>query len=358
MFAQSDSGSEASVPAAKPIVSTVPFRGSPQSIVDDCFAALGEVFPTVLPDYVPVPVDMNNLPPDVPANGQPAYVCPSPSMTAGAPYALTGEIAIGEDEMYHLRLYLWDTSDQRLVFSDEVVVEDKQGAEDMLPGVLIWIFGWLKETVTEPQQAETIVVEPEDDGLWRFQPFYVKWAQGADVGLFIHQKLGRLEGGSLLPVFLGAFEWHFSERLALEVDPIRLRFLYNGDDFVIGVTFPLLFKGTFRPSVFMIEPYVGLEPMFGLTSDNVPPLSVIAGGQFSMQAGPRSAWTLDIGVSMSVVGKFTVPITGSTYGLLNFYIMGGYKFGFGRSAKSGEQEAPENVQNAENGVVTDNADGE
>ncbi|MDR0553706.1 MAG: hypothetical protein LBG76_02755 [Treponema sp.] len=346
----------------KIVLSTVPFRGSPQYIVDDCFSALLDVLPTTLPNYDPVPVDMNNLPPDVPANGQPAYVCPSPSMTRDAPLALTGEVALGEDGLYHLRLYLWNTSDQRLVFSDEVVVEDRQGAEDMLPGILIWIFGWLKEKSNDVSTPEPILVMADYDDLWRRYPYYFKWGQGLDVGLLVHKEVGRLEGGSLLPSLLGGFEWHFLDFLAVEVDPLRLRFLYNGEDFIIGMAFPLLIKGTFRPHKFMVEPYAGIEAKIGLNS-KVPPISVIVGGQFSLQAGKRSAWTLDIGASLSVVGEFFVPNTGNSYGLLQFSLLGGYKVGIGNIKKKVEkpsqtdkdQETTATEPNTENGDLTDDA---
>ncbi|MDR0553833.1 MAG: hypothetical protein LBG76_03405 [Treponema sp.] len=144
----------------KSIVSTVPFRGSPQNLVDDYFSVLSNIFTSALPEFTPVPVDMNNLPSDVPANGQPAYVCPSPSLTKEAPYALTGEVTLGEDGQYHLRLYLWDTTDQRLIFSDEVVAQNRQECEDYLPGVLNWIFSWqAKEKEKEKELADALAVE-------------------------------------------------------------------------------------------------------------------------------------------------------------------------------------------------------
>jgi len=92
-------------------------------------------------------IDMTNLPDDVPEGGFPPYICPSPSLIKSNPIALTGEITPDpdDDEYMHLRLYLWEMADTRLVFSDELTGYDRGEIAMALPGTLDWLFSWLKK---------------------------------------------------------------------------------------------------------------------------------------------------------------------------------------------------------------------
>ncbi|MDR0599085.1 MAG: hypothetical protein LBG84_03255 [Treponema sp.] len=150
-------------------VAAVPFKGSGTGD-DDIINQFGQVMRQALPKvgpYTAVPVDMNNLPPDVPEGGFPPYVCPSPSM-AQAPYALTGELNHNDDDgMYHLRLYLWEMATNRLLCSDELAAVDRAGCEVVMPSLLGWLFSWLKppdppqkEAEVPPQKEEPRQEEP------------------------------------------------------------------------------------------------------------------------------------------------------------------------------------------------------
>jgi len=96
--------------------------------------------------YRSVVIDMTNLPDDVPDGGFPPYICPSPSLIKSNPIAITGEITPDpdDDEYMHLRLYLWEMADTRLVFSDELTGYDRYEVAMGLPGMLEWLFSWLK----------------------------------------------------------------------------------------------------------------------------------------------------------------------------------------------------------------------
>jgi len=93
-----------------------------------------------------VVIDMTDLPDDVPEGGFPPYICPSPSLIKSNPIAMTGEITPDpdDDEYMHLRLYLWEMADTRLVFSDEITGYDRDEVALGLPGMLEWLFSWLK----------------------------------------------------------------------------------------------------------------------------------------------------------------------------------------------------------------------
>jgi hypothetical protein len=133
--------------ADKKAMSLIPFWGADKNLNVQFDAVLNQVMARH-EQYRPEPVDMNNLPPDVPPGGFPPYVCPSPSMTKDAPYALTGEITSGDDGD-HVRMYLWEMANNRLLFSDELVALDKDQFQGTLPSMLEWLFSW----IGDPAQA-------------------------------------------------------------------------------------------------------------------------------------------------------------------------------------------------------------
>lgn len=119
-----------------------------------------------IPGYRPVPVDMENLPPDVPQGGFPPYVCPSPSMTGDAPYAMTGEVFF-DDELgsWHLRLYFWQMEGTRLIYTDELVAGNGEECAEYLPGLLQWLFAWLDKTAAADEEPVAGAEEPvEEEG--------------------------------------------------------------------------------------------------------------------------------------------------------------------------------------------------
>jgi hypothetical protein len=91
-------------------------------------------------------IDMTNIPEDVPEGGYEPNVCPSPSLTRGLPYAMTGEITEDYDSGgFAMRLYLWRMEGTRLVYSDRMVAFDREVCRLVLPGLLDWMFSFLKD---------------------------------------------------------------------------------------------------------------------------------------------------------------------------------------------------------------------
>jgi len=126
-------------------VALVPFWGPEDQFIQE-FGE--ELYKGVndLQGFRSVIIEMDNLPDDVPEGGFPPYICPSPSLIKSNPIALTGEITPDpdDDEYMHLRLYLWEMADTRLVFSDELTGYDREEVAAGLPGMLEWLFSWLK----------------------------------------------------------------------------------------------------------------------------------------------------------------------------------------------------------------------
>jgi hypothetical protein len=120
--------------------------------------------------YTPYIIDLvNNRPADVPPGGFPSYICPPPSLTAGALYALTGEV--GEDTNYPgeywVRLYLWQLADNRLIVSDMVTASDRDSAAENYPFVLIFLLSKIDESVKMAQSSANlpeIQFMPEREG--------------------------------------------------------------------------------------------------------------------------------------------------------------------------------------------------
>jgi hypothetical protein len=126
-------------------VALVPFWGADENFIQE----FGEVLFEGVNDmqgYRSVVIDMTDLPEDVPEGGFPPYICPSPSLIKTNPIALTGELTPDpdDDEFWHLRLYLWEMADTRLIFSDELTAYDRDECAAAMPGMLEWLFSWLK----------------------------------------------------------------------------------------------------------------------------------------------------------------------------------------------------------------------
>jgi len=127
-------------------VALVPFWGPDEQFIkefgEELYKGVNE-----LQGFRSVIIDMTDLPEDVPEGGFPPYICPSPSLIKSNPIALTGELTPDpdDDEFWHLRLYLWEMADTRLVFSDELTAYDRDECAAALPGMLDWLFSWLKK---------------------------------------------------------------------------------------------------------------------------------------------------------------------------------------------------------------------
>ena len=135
---------------ANETIAVHPLRGSPQEseqisrMAHIFFDAIIHTLPEVPGGYLSYPIDLSLLSPDVPEGGFPPWVCPSPSITRNAVYAITGEMAPdpGIPGGFRLRLYLWQLDGTRLLGSDEMTIE---GPEDLsiLPFFLEWVLSWI-----------------------------------------------------------------------------------------------------------------------------------------------------------------------------------------------------------------------
>jgi hypothetical protein len=122
-----------------------------------------------VPGYVGVyrsfAIDLvNNRPADVPPGGFPPYICPSPSLTAGSAYAITGEVGRSRDNPgeYWVRIYVWQMSNGRLIASDMVNASDRASCAASYPYVLGYLFSVIDENKPTAAQPSDVPLQSID----------------------------------------------------------------------------------------------------------------------------------------------------------------------------------------------------
>jgi len=117
----------------------VPFHGEDANVVrwvqDALYATLREM------GHQPELANMNNLPPGAPPGGFPPFVNPGPSLMGDAHLAITGNISFNSPlQQWHLRLFLWRTTDTGPVLSEDLTITDLASLDLILPYMLRWFF--------------------------------------------------------------------------------------------------------------------------------------------------------------------------------------------------------------------------
>jgi hypothetical protein len=109
--------------------------------------------------YIPYPINLeDDETVDVSSGGLPAYICPQPTLTKDAPYAITGELIEMYDSFYTIRLYLWDMGSRVVLISDELIVDADEAETKYLPQLLAWMLSWIDR---EKLETPEVIVEPE-----------------------------------------------------------------------------------------------------------------------------------------------------------------------------------------------------
>jgi hypothetical protein len=89
-----------------------------------------------------------SLSPDYPPEG--AYL-------GGVRYAVTGEYYVDMDDLQHFQLWLWNSINGSLIYTDEMVFEDMEEANSYLPPMISWVFSHIpvEERITIAEVATT-----------------------------------------------------------------------------------------------------------------------------------------------------------------------------------------------------------
>ena len=147
------------IPLSADVIALHPLKGSPEEIAYDFYNILVRTLPKAQGSYMAYPIDLQRRSPDVPPGGFPPWICPSASMTGGAPYAITGETFPDPDfpGEHRLRLYLWEMDGRTLLGVDEMIASDRQSCEERLPYFLDWMVSWIDTHKEQIKPIERIV---------------------------------------------------------------------------------------------------------------------------------------------------------------------------------------------------------
>ena len=167
---------------ARTSVAIIPLLGEEQEIVEQFGEELIAGVDN-LEEYRPTAISMKpeDLPPDVPEGGFPAFVPPMPSLTRGLPYALTGQTDWNDEyDGYVVQLFLWEMGDEiKLIWSDWTTAYDQEEFREIIPGTLGWMFSKINKEVPAPivtvvsDASRVIYYAPTDPDKWLYAGFRV-----------------------------------------------------------------------------------------------------------------------------------------------------------------------------------------
>jgi hypothetical protein len=190
----------------------------------------------------------------------PTDMPPVQSLAIGARYALTGGVYPGNRAgEYFLQLWLWDMAGSTMIYTDDLVYDDMDGAMESLPGLVEWLFSHIREVIIEEPKADLwpdplfmlglrFGISPR----WYVGPGEVSpgaWATNLEGGIS-----GALRLNSLFSLQL---------ELLLTADTLIYRglekdFLENEKFSSLSMTIPLVCKINLRAGPVRLSPLAGL----------------------------------------------------------------------------------------------------
>ena len=134
-------------------VAIIPFWGDDKELIGQFVNELYDAV-AATDGFLPILIDMSDLPPDVPEGGFPPFVSPSPSLTGDVPFAITGQVFYNMYGQRYLRLYLWEVSGHRPLFFDEMLAPNQETVSTIMPFMVGLLFQWI------PREGRAFVLGP------------------------------------------------------------------------------------------------------------------------------------------------------------------------------------------------------
>jgi hypothetical protein len=189
----------------------------------------------------------------------PTDMPPVRSLTSGARYSLTGGVYPGNRAgEYYLQLWLWDMAGSTMIYTDDLVYDNMDGAMESLPGLVEWLFSHIREVIIE---------EPKAD-VW-FDPLFMLGLRfGVSPRWYIAPRemspgswATNLEGGVSGALRLNSL-FSLQLELILTGDTLVYRglerdFLENEKYSSLSMMIPLLVKMNFRAGPIRLSPLAG-----------------------------------------------------------------------------------------------------
>ncbi|MDR2618070.1 MAG: PorT family protein [Treponema sp.] len=297
----------------------------------------------------------------IPAGGEiPTDMPPVRSLVPSVRYALTGGVYPGSDAgEYYLQLWLWDMAGSTMIYTDDLVYDDIDGALETLPGLVEWLFSHIHIVIIEAPEADA----------WQ-DPFFMlgmraglspRWYVNPDEkspGASALNFEGAVFGGLRLTGLLS-----FQLEILLTNDTL----VYRGLDLIsdppvmenekftaFSLTIPLLLKANFRAGLFRLSPLAGFylalplgKSRYRINNDAAEsyswsfsvPLGFTLGFEGAVQYGPGRIFTgLRYGVDFGTIAiNDAVTLDGKEvqYRRHSFSLYLGYEFGFYNGKKLG-----------------------
>jgi hypothetical protein len=316
-----------------PGVAVMPFGGGDETLSAEFQNAVMSRLPELSPAYIPRPVTSG----DFPGLDLPSDEPPDPSYLGDSPYVITGEYYEDEEGGRHFQIWLWDSAEGELIYTDELVAGDMEEAEEYLPALVDWIFSQIpaagpEEAADQGGAAEAGNGETaaEDRGAPAAKdPLNRRLYLGLRAG-FSLSSYSVTGGGDYNPMthdfayhaaVLAAFRplpWlSFQAEAVFTMDTLTLRSVqpagaayvrYTDRARSLSLMFPLLIKFPLQYNFLLFSPYAGayfilpLGAMAWETSNPrggedsypykvSPPLGVIGGLELGFRLGPGLIFT-------------------------------------------------------------------
>jgi hypothetical protein len=131
------------------------FSAEFQNVVMEQLPALNPI------SFTPRPVTAGELPESFSlSSGEP----PDPSYLGDSPYVLTGEYYDDEEGERHFQIWLWDSAEGFLIYTDELVAEDMEEARNYLPAMVEWVFSQISPVEAEEEEPAPETAMEEEGG--------------------------------------------------------------------------------------------------------------------------------------------------------------------------------------------------
>ncbi|MDR2364163.1 MAG: hypothetical protein LBD65_07085 [Spirochaetaceae bacterium] len=298
---------------------------------------------------------------------------PDPKYLGEIPYVLTGEYYFDTEDLGHFQLWLWNSADGSLVYTDELVAENIEEAESYLPALVSWVFSRIPPPPPPVQVVvdvrgmveEVMAGRGREDGKETGEPasfprLYLGMRAGGAANAYYSRTTERYDagmsqgfGGEVAFMveyrpwrylsFLGEAAFSLDAFKVFRINQVGNQDIHTTSQYTsLSVFFPLLIKTPIEVGLFSISLLAGayyIVPLGQIVNEGASypyridlPLGLMVGMDMGHALGPGDLFVSlrygrDLGITMVHSGLQYTP---------NRVILSvGYRFGFLKEKKTG-----------------------